>query len=94
MKDFEKYMNRFKVEALVYIQNSAPVRTGALRSMIRLQNNADGGFSIISPISYMKYTEEPWRKDFTKDGRENPNLYWMKEATEDLVDKLRRDLND
>lgn len=91
-KEFERYFNRLKVEAYLKIKNSAPYRTGALSRAIKIKNNIDG-FSIISPIPYMKYTEEPWRSDFTKDGRKNPNLYWLKETTEKIVDKARSDLN-
>lgn len=92
IKEFEKYINRYKVEMFLKIRNSAPYKSGMLKARIRLQNNIDG-FSIISTVPYMKYTEEPWRKDFTKDGRENPNLYWFKEAAEKAAEQARRELN-
>jgi len=91
-KEFEAWFNRYKVEMFLKIRNSAPYKSGALKAEIKLQNNIDG-FSIISPISYMKYTEEPWAKNFTKDGRENPNLYWFKEAAEKAAEQARRELN-
>ena len=92
IKEFDKYINRYKVEMFLKIRNSAPYKSGMLKAGIRLQNNIDG-FSIISTVPYMKYTEEPWRKDFTRDGRENPNLYWFKEAAEKAAEQARRELN-
>lgn len=92
IKEFEKYINRYKVEMFLKIRNSAPYKSGMLKAGIRLQNNIDG-FSILSTVPYMKYTEERWRKDFTKDGRENPNLYWFKEAAEKAAEQARRELN-
>lgn len=92
LEEFNQYIARLKVDAFMLIKNTAPYRSGALARAIYIQDNVDG-FSIISPIKYMKYTEEPWDKTFTKDGRENPNLYWLKEITEFIVKKARRDLN-
>jgi hypothetical protein len=92
-QEFKKYLNLWKIELLQRLQNVAPVRSGTLKKSIRLEEKQDGGFRIKIPVYYAIYTEDPWDKNFTKDGRENPNLYWIKEQLEIMLIKMERDLN-
>ncbi len=92
-KEFKEYFNLWKIELLQRLQNVAPVKSGTLKKSIQLEEKQDGGFRIKIPVDYAIYTEDPWDKNFTRDGRENPNLYWMKEQLEIMLKKMERELN-
>lgn len=91
-EQFEKILDQLPMRMYQSICNSAPVRSGALMRSIYIKQNVDG-FSIIIPKEYMQYTEEPWNPNFTKDGRHNPNEYWLKEEVERIVNQLRSEMN-
>jgi len=88
--NFKREFDRFRLEALAYIQARAPRRTGNLKANIRYQKTPKG-FEIIIDIDYMKYTEEAWISP-RWNGRENPNLYWLRESVKRLAEKFANKL--
>lgn len=78
--------NRLKSELYAFIYNDAPHKSGALKASIK---KADRGnvCDIIIDIEYMPYTEERWIHP-RWNGRENPNLYWLKNAVKKFANQI------
>lgn len=89
-EQFEQLFNQFKMEALSYIKSRAPRRSGRLKANISY-SEISGGFAITIDISYAVYTEEQWISP-RWNGRENPNLYWIKESVGRLAQRFANKL--
>ena len=61
-----------------------------LKASFKIVNN-NNGFSIIVDIDYVVYTEEPWISSKWK-GRQNPNLYWLKNGLTRYINTVAGEL--
>lgn len=82
-KEFNAIVEKMKRDADFYIRANAPVRSGRLKTSIQSITTQDG-YEISVNVDYMVYTEERWISP-RWNGRENPNLYWLRRTVETLV---------
>lgn len=82
---------KLSAEALSFVRSKSPVDTGHLRDMgITLKQTSPTSFEIEiggETAPYAVYTNELWVSPRWK-GRQNPNLHWIDNAVEELVQNI------
>ena len=82
---------KLSAEALTFIKSKSPVDTGNLRRMgITLKQTSPTSFEIEiggEDAPYAVYTNELWVSP-RWEGKKNPNLHWIDNAVEELVQNI------
>lgn len=90
-KELEKKLRIAIEKAKIVIMNQCPVRTGLLKSSIRITTSSNGYKIYVdtNAAPHMVFTEEPW----TTRPRTNPNQGWFAEAVEMVFQLLKIELS-